>query len=78
MLPPILGRPGGHISLVGSVAGYGGLPQSLAYGPTKAALINLARGAAPGPGDLGIGVALVNPGFVDTPLTARNRSGCPR
>jgi NAD(P)-dependent dehydrogenase (short-subunit alcohol dehydrogenase family) len=62
----------GHISLVSSVAGFSGLPKSLAYGPTKAALINLAETLYLDLHDLGIGVSLVNPGFVETPLTAQN------
>ncbi len=61
-----------HLSLVASVAGWRGLPQSLAYGPTKAALINLAENLFLDLRPQGIGVSVVNPGFVATPLTARN------
>ena len=67
----------GHISLMGSVAGYRGLPQSLAYGPTKAALINLTETLYLDLHDQGLGVSLINPGFVDTPLTAQNKFTMP-
>lgn len=63
---------GGHLSLVSSVAGFRGLPKSLAYGPTKAALINLAEALYLDLRALGLGVSVVNPGFVETPLTAQN------
>ena len=67
----------GHISLVSSVAGYRGLPQSLAYGPTKAALINLAETMHMDLEPQGIGVSVINPGFVETPLTAQNNFHMP-
>jgi NAD(P)-dependent dehydrogenase (short-subunit alcohol dehydrogenase family) len=72
ILPAMLARGAGHISLVGSVAGYRGLPQSLAYGPTKAALINLAETLYLDLHPHGLGVSIINPGFVQTPLTAGN------
>lgn len=72
VLPAMLARGAGHFSLVGSVAGYRGLPQSLAYGPTKAALINLAETLYLDLRPKGLGVSLINPGFVQTPLTAGN------
>jgi NAD(P)-dependent dehydrogenase (short-subunit alcohol dehydrogenase family) len=72
VLPAMLAAGKGHISVVSSVAGFRGLPKSLAYGPTKAALINLAETLYIDLHDAGIGVSVVNPGFVQTPLTAQN------
>jgi NAD(P)-dependent dehydrogenase (short-subunit alcohol dehydrogenase family) len=77
LLPQLLAQGSGHISLVGSVAGYRGLPNSLAYGPSKAALIHLAETLYLDLKDKGIGVSLINPGFVETPLTAHNRFKMP-
>jgi len=70
--PAMVARGQGHISLVSSVAGFRGLPQSLAYGPTKAALINLAETLYLDLQPHGLGVSVINPGFVETPLTAQN------
>ncbi len=72
VLPALLRQRHGHVSLVASVAGYRGLPLGLAYGPTKAALIHLAEVLHLDLSPLGIGVSVVNPGFVRTPLTAGN------
>jgi NAD(P)-dependent dehydrogenase (short-subunit alcohol dehydrogenase family) len=72
VLPALRRQARGHVSLVGSVAGYRGLPLSLAYGPTKAALINLAETLYMDLRPAGIGVSIVNPGFVETPMTAAN------
>ena len=77
VLPALLAHGAGHVALVGSVAGYRGLPNSLAYGPTKAALINLAETLYLDLHDKGLGVSLINPGFVQTPLTAQNNFDMP-
>lgn len=77
VLPVLLQQGAGHLSLVSSVAGYRGLPNSLAYGPTKAALINLAQTLYMDLKACGVGVSVINPGFVETPLTAQNEFAMP-
>ncbi len=72
LLPAMVEQRGGHISLVASVAGYRGLPHALGYGPTKAALQHLADALFLDLRPKGIGVSVINPGFVATPLTADN------
>jgi short-subunit dehydrogenase len=77
LLPRMIGRKGGQIAVVSSVAGYSGLPTAAAYGATKAALINLAETLYMDLAPRGIGVWIVNPGFVKTPLTDRNEFTMP-
>ena len=70
-------RAGGGIAFVASVAGYRGLPKALAYGPGKAALIHFAECLHLDLAPQGIGVWVINPGFVSTQLTAKNDFAMP-
>lgn len=65
-------QAGGGIAFVASVAGYRGLPKALCYGPGKAALIHFAECLHLDLSPQGIGVWVINPGFVATQLTAKN------
>ena len=65
-------RQRGQIAVVASVAGYGGLPTSAAYGATKAGLINMAQALKFDLDRVGVRVQVVSPGFVDTPATKSN------
>ena len=77
VVPQLLRQGHGQIGFVASVAGYRGLPKSLIYGPTKAALINFAEALYLDLAPQGIGVRVINPGFVATPLTAQNDFAMP-
>ena len=77
VLPLLIEHGRGGIGIVASVAGLSGLPQALIYGPTKAALINLCESLYLDLRPRGIGVYLINPGFVATPLTAGNDFAMP-
>ncbi|MGN0063006.1 MAG: SDR family NAD(P)-dependent oxidoreductase [Nocardioides sp.] len=72
VVPPMVARGAGHVVGVASVAGYRGLPGSEAYGATKAAQINLLEALRGALQRRGVRVTTVCPGFVRTPMTARN------
>jgi NAD(P)-dependent dehydrogenase (short-subunit alcohol dehydrogenase family) len=67
-------RHRGQIAITSSLAGYGGIPGSLAYAASKAALISIAETLRLTACDDGIIVQIVNPGFVTTEMTAYNKS----
>lgn len=62
----------GQIALVGSVSGYTGLPAASAYGACKAAINNMAESLKFDFDKMNIRMQVLNPGFIDTPLTEKN------
>jgi NAD(P)-dependent dehydrogenase (short-subunit alcohol dehydrogenase family) len=72
IMPRMAQRGFGQIAVNASIAGYGGLPKSSAYGATKAALINMCEALKFDCDTLGLRLQLVNPGFIETPLTKKN------
>ena len=62
----------GHISIVSSIAGYRGLPNSTGYGPSKSALNNLAESLYFDFKKYGVRISLISPGFIKTPMTDKN------
>ncbi len=77
VLPQLLKQGSGGVGIVGSVAGYSGLPKSLVYGPTKAALLNLCESLYVDLAPKGVAVYTINPGFVRTRLTDQNDFAMP-
>jgi short-subunit dehydrogenase len=77
IIPQMQKQKSGHIALIASVAGYRGLPNSFIYGASKAAMINLAETLYAELKPLNIAVSVINPGFVKTRLTAKNKFKMP-
>ena len=67
----------GHLSIVSSIAGYRGLPNSTGYGASKAALNNLAESLYFDFGRHNVRVSLISPGFIKTPMTDKNEFKMP-
>ena len=70
-------KKSGHISIVSSIAGYRGLPNSSGYGPSKAALTNFCESIYFDFKKFGVRVSVISPGFIKTPLTEKNEFPMP-
>lgn len=77
VLPAFLQRRSGQLAVVASVAGYRGLPLAAAYCASKSALISLCESLQPELVGHGVALHVVDPGFVRTPLTDKNRFEMP-
>jgi len=73
----MLPRGRGQIAIIGSLAGFRGLPSAPAYAASKAAVRSYGEGLRAPLAKRGIRLSVVAPGFVRSGITARNRFPMP-
>ena len=78
ILPTFMEKNSGHLVFTGSLAGYRGLPGAVGYGSSKAAIANLSETLRYDLKNTAIKVQLINPGFVKTRLTDKNKFKMPQ
>jgi NAD(P)-dependent dehydrogenase (short-subunit alcohol dehydrogenase family) len=76
-LPFLRARGRGQIGIMSSLAGFRGMPGAPAYCASKAAVRVWGEALRGELAPLGIGVSVICPGFVETPMTAVNRFSMP-
>lgn len=77
LLPHFKSQQFGHLAAISSLAGFGGLPNSSSYGPSKAAMINYFESIKIDCDKNNISLSIINPGFVKSRLTEKNTFDMP-
>ncbi|MCE6951131.1 SDR family NAD(P)-dependent oxidoreductase [Cereibacter sphaeroides] len=77
VLPGMIARDRGHLVVTGSIAGFRGLPGAIGYAASKAGVVGLTESLYADLRGTGVDVQLVNPGFVNTRMTAKNKFRMP-
>lgn len=72
VLPRMAARGAGQIGIMASLAGHRGFPGAPAYCASKAAVKVWGEGLRGEMAESGVGVSVIMPGFVTTPMTAVN------
>jgi short-subunit dehydrogenase len=77
VIPSMVERRSGQFAGVASIAGLRGLPSSAVYSASKAAMQAFLEASRIELAPHGVGVTIVNPGFIATPMTEKNRFKMP-
>ena len=77
VMPAMVERKSGRFVGVASLAGLRGLPASAAYSASKAAVQSFLEASRIELVPYGVGVTVVNPGFIATPMTEKNKFKMP-
>jgi short-subunit dehydrogenase len=77
VIPSMIEKRSGHFAGVASVAGLRGLPTGATYSASKAAMQAFLEGSRIELAPYNVAVSIINPGFVATPMTKKNKFPMP-
>ncbi|HKS21965.1 MAG TPA: SDR family NAD(P)-dependent oxidoreductase [Thermoanaerobaculia bacterium] len=76
-IPAMLERGSGRFAGIASIAGLRGLPSASVYSASKAAMQAFLEASRVELGQRGVGVTIVNPGWVETPIIEKYKGPIP-
>lgn len=77
VIPSMVERRSGRFAGVASIAGLRGIPAAAPYSASKAAMQSFLEASRVELAPYGVGVTIVNPGFIATAMTEKNRFRMP-